>query len=110
MAQVKLAELLLRRKELTDLVKARVDIRTKDIFTVKTQRKQISETIDDITMTVPKLTFAQVVGEHDYYARQLRLVDALIQKANWNTDVDTGSEDLFKTYEEPAAVTAAKSA
>ena len=110
MAQVKLAELLLRRKELKDLVSARVDIKQKDVFTTKVQRKQVTENIDDITMVVPKLTFSQVVGEHDYYARQLRLVDALIQKANWNTDVDTGSEDLFKTYEEPADVKAAKAA
>ena len=104
MAQVKLAELLLRRKELKDLVAARVDIKVKDIFSTKTVRKNVTDNIDDITMTIPKLTFSQVVGEHDFYARQLRLVDALIQKTNWTAEVDTGAEDLFKAYEVPEEV------
>ena len=96
---MKLAQALLRRKELQNKVDQIKPITNKDIFEVKMHRKQISDTIDDITATVPKITLSQVTAEFDYYSRQLRHVDASIQQANWTTEIQT-EIDVMKNYKE----------
>jgi len=88
MAIVKLAEALLRRKELAQKVDQLRDIKTKDVFELKMRRQPVSEGVDDVVAQVPKVDIAQVTAEHDHYAKQLRLCDAAIQQANWNTDVE----------------------
>jgi ABC-type metal ion transport system substrate-binding protein len=85
--QVKLAEALLRRKELNEKVAVLKFIQDRDLFEVKATRKPITESIDDVIAQVPKLTASQVTAEFDFYARQLRLVDAAIQQANWITSI-----------------------
>lgn len=85
--QVKLAELLLRRKELQGKVDVLKDVQAKALFEVKAVRKNVTDNIDDVIAHVPKLTAGQVTQEYDWHARQLRLVDAAIQQANWATDV-----------------------
>ena len=87
MATYKLAELLLRRKELNQKVDQIRAVKNGDIFEVRAVRKAVSDSIDDIVAHVPKLTLAEVTAEYDYYAKQLRLVDAAIQQANWQTKV-----------------------
>ena len=86
--KIRLAEALLRRKELQGKVDVLKQIKDKDLFEVKAQRKQVTENIDDIVAAVPKLTASQVTAEFDFYARQLRLVDAAIQQANWTVEVE----------------------
>ncbi len=86
--KIKLAEALLRRKELDGKVKILSAIKASALFEVKCVRKQITDNIDDITASVPKLTVSQVTAEYDFYSRQLRLVDAAIQQANWTTELD----------------------
>lgn len=86
--QVKLAEALLRRKELRDKVAQLATIKQDQLFEVVMQRRQVNETVDDIVAKVPKLTAVEVTAEYDFYARQLRLIDAAIQQANWTTEVD----------------------
>ena len=88
MSQVKLAEALLRRKELQQKVDQIRSIKDKDLFEVKAQRRQVTESIDDIVAQVPKVSLSQVTQEYDFYAKQLRLVDAAIQNANWNTEIE----------------------
>ena len=90
MNKIKLAEALLRRKELQGKVDAIKQIKDKDIFEVKYSRKAVNDNIDDIVAQVPKLTLSQVTAEFDFYARQLRLVDAAIQQANWTTELEVG--------------------
>ncbi len=87
---VKLAEALLRRKELNDKVAILSKLKGQDLFEVKVQRKAVHEGIDDVIAQVPKLTATQVTAEYDWHARQLRLVDAAIQQANWTTVVEVG--------------------
>jgi RecA/RadA recombinase len=84
---VKLAEALLRRKELQQKVDQVRTIKEKDLYEIKAQRRQVTENIDDILAQVPKLSLSQVTSEYDFYSKQLRLVDAAIQNANWNTDI-----------------------
>ena len=86
--KVKLAEALLRRKELQGKVDVLKQVQEKALFEVKAQRKSVTENIDDIVAMVPKLTASQVTAELDWHARQLRLVDAAIQQANWTFEVD----------------------
>ena len=88
MQKVKLAEALLRRKELEGKVKQLASIKEKDLFQIKSTRKNVAEGIDDIIASVPLLSASQVTNEYDWYARQLRLVDACIQQANWSCEVD----------------------
>lgn len=88
MATIKLAEALLRRKELAGKVDQLKTINAKDLFEVKAQRRPVTDSLDDIVAQVPKLTASQVTAEYDWHARQLRLVDAAIQQANWTCDVE----------------------
>ena len=96
MQNVKLAEALLRRKELEAKVQVLKQIQDKNLFEVKAKRTRVTDDIDDIVAAVPKLTASQVTAEYDWHARQLRLVDAAIQQANWTTEVpvaDTVMQD-----------------
>ena len=63
-------------------------IQDKNLFEVKAQRRQITESLDDVIAQVPKLTASQVTAEYDWHARQLRLVDAAIQQANWTCEIE----------------------
>lgn len=96
--QVKLAEALLRRKELQGKVDVLKHIKDKDLFEVKAKRQQVSEGLDDIVAQVPKLTASQVTKELDWHARQLRLVDAAIQQANWTTEIEV-QETVMQDFE-----------
>ena len=86
--KVKLAEALLRRKELQGKVDILKHIQDKNLFEVKAQRRQVTDSLDDIIAQVPKLTASQVTAEYDWHARQLRLVDAAIQQCNWTCEVE----------------------
>ncbi len=85
---MKLAQALLRRKELQGLVQVAGQIKKQDIYEIRTTRKPAHEGIDDVIAEVPKLTLSQVTAEFNHYSKQLRLVDAAIQNANWTTDVE----------------------
>ena len=95
--KVKLAEALLRRKELQGKVDVLQQIRDKDLFEVRAKRQPVAEGIDDVVAQVPKLTASQVTAEFDWHARQLRLVDAAIQQANWTSEVDV-NETVMADY------------
>lgn len=97
MATIKLAEALLRRKELEAKVKQVQDFRVADMYEIRQKRVKVTDNIDDLTLTVPKLSLKEVTAEHDYYAKQLRKIDAVIQQANWTTDVDVG--DTMKDFD-----------
>ena len=98
--KIKLAEALLRRKELNDKVAQLKTINMQNLFEVKASRKSVTENIDDIVMKVPKITIAQVAAGYDWYSKQLRLVDAAIQQANWVTEIEVG-QDVMKDFVEP---------
>ncbi len=96
--QVKLAEALLRRKELQQKVKQLAEINVRDLYEVKAQRKKVTDDVDDIVVQVPLLTIDQVTHAHDWHAKRLREVDAVIQQANWATDVEVAD---MSDYEPP---------
>ncbi len=88
--KIKLAEALLRRKELNEKVDQLKKINVEGLFDVRVKRLNVTESIDDVTAQVPKISLNQVTAGYDYYAKQLRLVDAAIQQANWSTEIDVG--------------------
>ena len=98
--KIKLAEALLRRKELNDKVAQLKQINVQGLFEVKARRKNVSENIDDIVAEVPKIKLSQVAAGYDYYAKQLRLIDAAIQQANWVTEIDI-PEGVMDNYIDP---------
>ena len=83
---IKLAEALLRRKELAEKLNIVRQIKdTQLIYQVRNKRIMVTEQIESLDVDFPKLTLSQVMAEYDYTAKQLRLIDALIQQANWTT-------------------------
>lgn len=84
---MKLADALLRRKELQQKVDQVRSIKEANIFENVMQRRQVNEQMDDITGKVAKLDLNQVTKEYDYYANKLRLIDAAIQQLNWTVDI-----------------------
>ena len=92
--KIKLAEALLRRKQLQEKVAMLKTIDQRSLFEVKVSRKQVTDTVDDIVAQVPKLTLSQFTREYDWHAKQLRLIDAAIQQANWTSEIDVDSETM----------------
>jgi len=98
--KIKLAEALLRRKELNEKVDQLKKINVENLFEIRAQRKNVTENIDDVIAKVPKITLSQVAAGYDYYAKQLRLIDASIQQANWSTEIEV-PETSMADYTEP---------
>lgn len=98
--QIALAEALLRRKELNEKVNVLSRIREADLFEVRAQRKNVTESLDDIVAQVPKMTASQFTREYDWHASALRRIDAAIQRANWNTQIDV-DDTVMHAYVEP---------
>ena len=87
--KVKLAEALLRRKELQEKVNQLRNIKDNQmIYEIRGQRNKITDGIDELNANYPKLEVNQVTQEYDFSARQLRLVDAAIQQTNWTCEMD----------------------
>ena len=99
MKKIKLAEALLRRKELQNKVDVLKQIKQDHLFETVMQRRQVNETVDDIVAKVPKLDAAEVTREFDWHSRQLRLVDAAIQQANWTTEIEV-QPSVMEDYKE----------
>lgn len=99
--KIKLAEALLRRKELQAKVDQLKSIKDKELYTIKAGRRAAHEGLDDYILEVPLLSQAEVFGAYDWHAKQLRLVDAAIQQANWTVELDLGDE-VMGAYTPPA--------
>jgi hypothetical protein len=105
---IKLAEALLRRKELEAKVKQLAAIKDRDLFEVKGKRVKVTEDIDDLVLTVPLLNAKQVTAEYDFYSRQLRLCDAAIQQMNWTVEMGDASGYMQDYQPQPMQREAAK--
>ncbi len=86
---VKLAEALLRRKELNEKLNILRHFKDNQLFyEIRGQRVKVIEGLEDVNANYPKLNASQVTAEYDFYARQLRLIDGKIQHTNWTADID----------------------
>jgi len=98
--KIKLAEALLRRKELQEKVERLRKIDIKDAFETKTGRGPVSDGFNDMIADVCKISFQQFTHCFDWHAKQLRSVDAMIQQANWTTELDLDKE-VMGSYVDP---------
>lgn len=98
--KVRLAEALLRRKELQEKVDQLRPINKEGLFETRIRRQNVTENVDDVAATVPKISMQQVAHAFDWHAKQLRRVDAAIQQANWNTELDVDQE-VMADYVDP---------
>ena len=97
--QIKLAEALLRRKELAQKVERAKHIKDNHLYyEIRGERKRVTEGLDDINANFPKLQLNQVTEEFDFYARQLRLIDAAIQQGNWTFELNV-DDVVMKDFE-----------
>lgn len=92
---MKLAEALVLRKHLEAKVRQLEPLKLqgdKGLFEVKTQRKSVSENVDEITTQVPNVTLKDVTSEYDKYSKALRELDTAIQQTNWTADLVGGPD------------------
>ncbi len=86
--QIKLAEALLRRKELQQKLPILAQFKQNQLlYEIRGQRMKVTDSFDEFSGTLPKLESNQVTAEYDHCARQLRLIDAAIQQVNWTAEV-----------------------
>ena len=93
---MKIAEGLLLRKQLEAKVKQLEPIRQAGLtglFEIRTERIKASENVDEVKLQIPRTTLAEVTSEYDKYATALRKLDASLQKANWQFDLEFTEAD-----------------
>jgi len=98
--KLKLAEALLLRKELQEKVDRLRTINVDKLFKVEAKRQNVTDSIDDIVVKVPKITMQQVTHAFDWHAKRLRMVDAIIQQANWTTELAV-DDSLGQEFKDP---------
>lgn len=86
--KVKLAEALLRRKELMHKVAQLHQIKEKDVLKDTIKRININDSLDEVRATLTRVKMADLTTEYDYYAGILRRLDGAIQNANWTTEIE----------------------
>lgn len=99
--KIKLAEALLRRKELQQKVDQLKEVRQEHIFAMVIDQKPIGEAVMDIKAAVPRVSMEQVTAAYDWHAKQLRRVDAAIQQANWATELEVDTAAMEDYVEDP---------
>lgn len=57
------------------------------LFELKTERRNINESTDEIKIQAPKVDFKVITAEYNKYSKALRELDTAIQRANWETDL-----------------------
>ena len=97
--KIKLAEALLRRKELMAKASQLHAVKQSDMAKLVVKRVNIRDDVDEVKAEVPRVSMSQITAAFDWHARQLRLVDAAIQHANWTTEVDV-QDSVMADYTE----------
>lgn len=93
--KIKLAEALLRRKELSAKVEILSKLKDTNVYyEIRGQRVKVTEGMEELNANYPKMTASQVTEEYDWHARQLRLIDAAIQQTNWTAELEIDHETM----------------
>jgi len=100
MAEIRLAEALLRRKELQQKVDRLKPINQTELFEVKVQRQSVTESVDNVIAQVPKVSIGQITHVFDWHSKALRTIDAAIQQKNWEATVNVPDE-IMDSYVDP---------
>ena len=100
MKKIKLAEALLRRKELQEKVERLRKIDLKEAFETKTGRGAVADGFNDMIAEVSKISFQQFTHCFDWHAKQLRIIDAHIQQTNWTAEIEV-DDNVMGDYIDP---------
>lgn len=102
--QVSIDQLLLRRRELAHMVNALEQVKAMNVYSEVLKRDRVMGTeLDNVVLDIPRLEKDDVVHTFDWYARTLRMVDAIVQRANWATKVSVPAE-VMEDYTEKAPI------
>lgn len=97
---MKVAQGLLLRKQLENKIDQLEPIRqmgNNGVLQTKVRRINVTDDTDQLEIDVPRVTLAEITAEYDKYATALRKLDASIQQANWQYDLDfTDAENPFE--------------
>jgi len=88
---MKIAEALLLRKQLQSKVEQLQPLHNvgeRGVFDQSVKRVNVNENVDEITITTPRITLADITRTYDHYASELRKLDSAIQQANWTAEVE----------------------
>lgn len=103
---MKIAQALLLRKQLERKIDQLEPIRQMGedgVLQTKVRRINVTDETDQLEITVPRVTLSEITIEYDKYATALRKLDASIQQANWQFDVDfSDNENPFEKRAIPA--------
>lgn len=88
---MKIAEALLLRKQLEAKVEQLKPLKLNGdagVYKDEVHRININESIDEITLKVARVDINSLTKTYDTYASELRKLDAALQKANWQYDIE----------------------
>ena len=94
-----IAEALVLRKHLEQKVKQLEPLKINGengLFELHTERKNVTENVDEVKFQVPKIELKEITKEYDTYSKALRELDTAIQKANWVTKLDYKLDTAIK--------------
>lgn len=94
---MKIAEALLLRKQLEAKVQQLQPLKIngdQGVYQDQIQRVKVSDEIDEARIKIARVDVKSITREYDHYASQLRKLDASIQKANWQHDVEFTEESV----------------
>jgi len=93
---MKIAEALVLRKHLEAKVKQLEPLKINGdngLFELKTERTNVTDSVDEVKLQIPKVELKDVTKEYDTYSKALRELDTAIQKANWTAEVEFKTPD-----------------
>ncbi len=93
---MKIAQALLLRKQLEAKVKQLEPLKLQGeqgVYETKVKRIKINDDIEEARLQIPRIRLSEITKEYDRYASALRKLDASIQKANWEFDIDLKDEE-----------------
>jgi len=88
---MKIAQALLLRKQLEAKVRQLEPLKVQGdngVFDISVERVKISDEIEEARIRTPKISMSELTKAYDHYATELRKIDASIQQANWQYDVE----------------------
>ena len=94
---MKIAEALVLRKHLEQKVEQLKPLKLtgeNGVYELKTERVNVSDTIDEVKLQIPKIDIKSVTAEYDRYSKAARELDVAIQKANWTSEVEFDDKGL----------------
>lgn len=59
------------------------------VFETKVNRMKLTDEVDEVKITTPKINLEDVTKEYDKYSKALRELDTAIQQTNWKTKLES---------------------